>query len=560
MVHLTVAAALQLEVFTRGEVTVFAGEGFLDREVRWIHAGEIPDIARFLSGGEMLLTAGLGIGDTEAKQRWYVRSVAEAGAAALVVELAGRMFSQFPPAVIDEAEQVGLPLAGLKNEIPFVEASAQVHSRLVDLRVRELIDDEAANQAFTQILLGGDDYLALTDELARRLGCPVVLEDGAHQVRAYSGPWAESDGIIADWDAHSRLADEPAGETATPRGPDPAPTALVPRCTRRPVVLRGELWGYLHALHREQMLPVSGLHALDRAATAIAITLLGERESGARRAQRHGALINRLMLGDISGEDFVRRALTLGRDMRNATFVVVMAGDDGGGDTAGERELAHALTEARVTPVVADIGGKALAVAALRAGGGVQAVTAALERHGVRAGMSRVVPAHQLPLAVEQARTAHAAANIGAVKIRRFDDLGVLRLLVLLAQGPELARYVEDELGPVLMHDAATSNKLFPTLQAYLECDGAKAAAAERLHVQRRTLYYRLERLNSLLGRSLEVPDVRQRLLLAVRGLELLNQPAGKAMRRGLPSGRLIVHAQTAQDHVLTLPILPMDR
>jgi PucR family transcriptional regulator, purine catabolism regulatory protein len=517
---LTVAAALELEIFVRGEAKVLSGHDLLDRPVRWVHAGEIPDIARFLSGGEMLLTAGLGIGDTEARQRAYVSSVADAGAAVLVVELAGRAFIELPWAVIDEADRKGLPIVGLSNEIPFVEASAQVHGSIVDLRVKELTDDEAINEAFTQLLLNGDDYVSITAELARRVGSPVILEDSAHQIRAYSGRSAHADAVIADWDAHSRLFHQDGDVRALRTA-----TTSDDVCNRNPVALRGELWGWIHVLPGERPLAPSEVYALERACAAVAITLLSERETGARRAQRHGALISRLMLGDISGEDFVRRALSLGRDIRVGSFVVVVAGSNGDGPASGEQALTESLAGAKATSVVADIGEQVLAVVALPVKGGERVVIEALQRAGIRAGISRIVEARQLLLAVDQARNAFAAANIGnSARIRRFDDLGVLRLLVLLAQGPELARYVEDELGQLLLHDAGSANKLLPTLQAYLDCDGTKAEAAAALHIQRRTLYYRLERLNTLLGMSLDDPDVRQRLLLALRGLELLNK------------------------------------
>src|SRR6478752_4674460 len=55
---LSVEAALQLEVFTRTAVQIFAGQENLSRSVRWVHPVEIPDIGQFLTGGEMLLTAG----------------------------------------------------------------------------------------------------------------------------------------------------------------------------------------------------------------------------------------------------------------------------------------------------------------------------------------------------------------------------------------------------------------------------------------------------------------------------------------------------------------------
>jgi purine catabolism regulator len=143
----------------------------------------------------------------------------------------------------------------------------------------------------------------------------------------------------------------------------------------------------------------------------------------------------------------------------------------------------------------------------------------------VRAGVSRPVSANQLRTAIEQARSAASVAAARPVKaVHRFDGLGVLRLLASLAGGPELARYIEDELGPLLKHDADASSPLLPTLRAYLSCDGNKSQAAQLVFVQRRTLYYRLERIEDLLGRSLDDPDTRQALIFAVRGHDLLQR------------------------------------
>jgi purine catabolism regulator len=148
-----------------------------------------------------------------------------------------------------------------------------------------------------------------------------------------------------------------------------------------------------------------------------------------------------------------------------------------------------------------------------------------LQALGMRAGISRPVSADQLPAALEQGRS---AASVAAARpdnaVHRFDDLGVLRLLASLAGGPELSRYIEDELGPLLKHDADTTTPLLPTLRTYLTCDGNKSQAAQLLFVQRRTLYYRLERISNLLGRSLDDPDTRQALIFAVRGHDLLQR------------------------------------
>ena len=178
-----------------------------------------------------------------------------------------------------------------------------------------------------------------------------------------------------------------------------------------------------------------------------------------------------------------------------------------------------------IPTVVADLGEQTLAIVGLSQSRSERELIDQLTALSMSAGISRSVDAAGLTSAVEQARTAAAvAATRPEPGVHRFDDLGVLRLLASLARGPELSRYIEDELGPLLEHDAKSANPLLPTLRTYLSCDGNKSHAAQALFVQRRTLYYRLERIESLLGRSLDDPDARQALVFAVRGHELLQR------------------------------------
>ena len=530
---LSVAAALQLEVFSRTTVRVYAGEQNLDHTIRWVHPVEIPDIGKFLTGGELLLTAGLGVGRTVSEQRRYIREVSAAGAAALVIELSGRAFTTMPPALVDEAKQLGFPLIGLADELPFVEVSAQVHELIADERNSDLVAFERLNAEFIQLLLASRSHVSFTEALAHHVGSPVVLEDTEHQVVAYAGGTADTDQLMRNWGLHARMAHQ----AGTPEGQHNKSSMVQshdePGCTRRRIVLRGEAWGWIHVFHGEGELSGVQAYALDRAADTIAIALLGDRESGARASHRQSSLVNRLLLGDITGEQFVDRALRVGRDLRDRPLAVVVLCKEPDGVAAAVLE--NALKQLKVPAVTADLGEHVLAVVGLTGQLSAQQLTDHLDENKVRAGVSRSGPAAQLPDAARQART---AASVAAAREHptalHFDRLGVLRLLVTLAQGPELKRYVSDELGPLLRHDVGDANPLLPTLQAYLAADGNKSRAAEALFIQRRTLYYRIERLNSLLGRSVEDPEVREGLSLALRALELMqsSQPLSSTTAR----------------------------
>ncbi|WP_406230491.1 PucR family transcriptional regulator [Nocardia sp. NBC_01009] len=515
---ISVEAALQLEVFSRTALKVYAGERNLSRPIRWVHPTEIADIARFLSGGEMLLTAGLGIGHDPDRHRRYIEEIAAAGAAVLVIELSGRVFDTMPQSLIDAANTHQLPLVGLNGEVPFVEVSAQVHESLTDQRVLELTNYERLNARFMHLLLEGRDHIPFTDALAEEVNSPVVLEDTTRQVVAYSGATPSSDKTLSEWEHHSRIEHDQATNRS---GKADESTS----CTRRAVVLRGERWGWLHVLHDGGPLIGTHAYAMDRATDVIAIALLGARESGARAAQRQNALVSRLLLGDISGEMFVTRALRIGRDLRDRSLIAVMVCRESPAGASSEDALDELCRTMHIPAVVADLGEHTLAIMGLSRQSTEKQVIERLAGQGVRAGISRPVIAEQLPSAIDQARSAASVAAARPEKaVHRFDDLGVLRLLASLAQGPELARYIEDEIGPVLKHDAKSTSPLLPTLRAYLTCDGNKSLTAQALFVQRRTLYYRLDRIASLLGRSLDEPDARQALVFAVRGHDLLHR------------------------------------
>ncbi|MGH3445295.1 MAG: PucR family transcriptional regulator, partial [Nocardioidaceae bacterium] len=130
-----------------------------------------------------------------------------------------------------------------------------------------------------------------------------------------------------------------------------------------------------------------------------------------------------------------------------------------------------------------------------------------------------------------------AAAYGGRVatepSVYRFEDLGLLRLLGRLSDGPELSQFVEAELGPLLDHEASGRVPLLATLRCYFDAGGRKADTARALHLERRSLYYRLDRIESLLGRRLGDPATRLRLEVALQGLDLLQRRSRSGIRVG---------------------------
>ena len=89
------------------------------------------------------------------------------------------------------------------------------------------------------------------------------------------------------------------------------------------------------------------------------------------------------------------------------------------------------------------------------------------------------------------------------------------RIERLLLSDPDLAAaIVERELGPLLA-DPRMGDELIETLQVFFDAGGNRREAARRLHLADRTIAYRLERAEDLLGHGLE-GDAGRRLNVAL--------------------------------------------
>jgi hypothetical protein len=128
---LTLREILALDPVRAAEPELLAGEGFLDRPVRWVHSSEVYEGANFLDGGELLLTNGFGLTDAgEEIRRRYVRELAARGATGLAVEV-GRSLPHMPDEVKDEARRLGLPLLALHRVVPFVRITEAANRAIV---------------------------------------------------------------------------------------------------------------------------------------------------------------------------------------------------------------------------------------------------------------------------------------------------------------------------------------------------------------------------------------------------------------------------------------------
>lgn len=98
-----------------------------------------------------------------------------------------------------------------------------------------------------------------------------------------------------------------------------------------------------------------------------------------------------------------------------------------------------------------------------------------------------------------------------------FGDLEFYQLLTLLRNNMESDRFFRRTLGRLIEHDEAHNAELVQTLEGFFACHGNASRTADRLHIHRNTLTYRLERIAEITQLDLDDPDARFSLQLALK-------------------------------------------
>ncbi|MFI9614042.1 PucR family transcriptional regulator [Streptomyces sp. NPDC052023] len=539
---ITVQRALELPGLRSGLPEVLAGADRLQRTVRWVHAGEVPNIASLLKGGELLLTTGYGLGTRPAEQRVFVRTLAERGIAALVVEL-GPRFTRLPSALVETARTAGLPLVQLHREVPFVTVTEEIHTEIVNGHYALLQRAEEVHRRCTEALLGGGGIPQVLGILADFSGNPVFLETTDGQLLYAAGAGPEGAEPLQVWEglrgqhkdappAGSVLVDVPGGGPATGPGTGSVRARLVLLPVRSP----------LSPVHRI---------AAERTAGILAVVLMQARQEEELAARGRGDFLTDLAEGRIAAEEAPAQARVLGFKPGGSPLlpVVMRLGDalsPGGGWAVLARAVSEELASVGVPVLlgVRPVEGRVLVLLGLRSESERSAVAdrvAAALRAGVeRTGMQR--PGAQPPVVVVGVAGGWAAASAGlrhaaetATAAQGLTDrpwydarrLDIDLLLWRLRDHPDLADFVERAIGPVRDHDSRAKPPLLPTLETFLAHAGRKAETARELHLNRQTLYNRLARIGELLGTDLDDPQTVLALSLALRARRHAGQSSG---------------------------------
>ncbi len=528
----TVAEVLALPVLRQGRPHVVAGAAGLDAPVRWAHVAEVADIAHLLRGGELVLTTGVALPDDGPALARYVADLAGVGAAGVVVELVRHWSDKLPAALVDAAEEHGLPLVTLSRETRFVSVTEAVNGQIVDAQVAELRAAERVHETFTALTVAGAEPGVVLGEVARLTDLPVVLETLSHEVLAYDAAGTDPAELLDGWPSRSRVVQ--IGERT---GYHPGSGWLV-----TVVGARGHDWGRLIVVCADQP-PHRHRVVAERAASALAVHRLVAKESDGLERQAHRAVLAELLASPAPTAELLARASALavplpGRQLVGLAVRPRLIGVPRPALSTPPvlRELAEATVlaarRAKVSALVAtdDLGVRALIALSPEANADAVLNRLATDVHEARGSAPGVLavgttvssPAEARRTLLEAGQVAAAALGTGAERvIHRLSDVRLRGLLHLLEGDDRVTAFAQRELGPLLQRDAASGSRLVQALRHYCAQGGNKSAAAAAAHTSRTAYYQQLARIEQVLGVRLEDPESMLSLYVALLAWDL---------------------------------------
>ncbi|AZT89502.1 PucR family transcriptional regulator [Caldicellulosiruptor changbaiensis] len=134
------------------DLRLVAGENGLDRNLTWIHISDVPEVAEYVQGGELLFTTGLYIRNDAEKWIKLIQKINEKNLAGLVINV-GPYIDDIPFEVAKCAESLDFPLFKLPWDVKLVEVTKEI----CDYIIKRRIEERNKNELLENILFGDFD-------------------------------------------------------------------------------------------------------------------------------------------------------------------------------------------------------------------------------------------------------------------------------------------------------------------------------------------------------------------------------------------------------------------
>src|SRR5207247_9489031 len=429
-------------------------------------------------------------------------------------------------------------LRAIAGQVAGILERSELQRRL-EAQLSEIQMSHDIHERFTKLSLEGAGIRAIREAVGALAGGPAALysPDG-YRVR---GVGEASDGMPPRLHVPSAVSQAGAREVRINAGRPARAMDLVP------VRAGPDVLGLLAVGIADQAAASQGrVRALEHGSTVLALEMSKERAAAEVERRLRGDLVEEMLAGGVEGDEaerIARQAERLGHRLPHRAWVVVLEPDDDETEAAvstrGDRldaalsglirsRMPDALALVRTASavfIVPDEVAPALHACEKVAGQILAAATPVMKPGTASVGIGNLANSvAELARSHVEARQALRLTRRagGRGRVASYRSLGAFRLLLEVQSPDALRRFVVQLLGPLLQYAQSRDTPLLETLEALSARRWIRRAAARQLGIHINSMSYRVERIQTLTGLSLDDPETRVAISIALRARAML--------------------------------------
>jgi purine catabolism regulator len=539
----TLKDVMDIEVMNLAKI-LSAQDTLSQRSVESISVIEIP-VENFVRKNEFVLTTAIGCNHDVKVFKKFVKDVLESEAAALAIAI-GRHVLEIPKEIITFAEKNHFPLIEIPWELRFADITHSVLSRLNQWQKTALERSEEMQKQLLNLFLRDASLSEAAEEIRQGTGYSVLIVDKDGSIK---GKCNDAGDLSERWQNHFHNQVRNELWTSVQADPDPAVTGWIKQLDDSMVQLKiqtgNKTHGYLilslSGTSPESFFTSGEEYVLEHAVTAAALWFQRENAIQETELRLRDDFVWSLAKGEIDSWDTVlSRAKSLNFNV-NRPYVCIL-GLPENMETVYKKSKSIQTTYDQWHQMMI----RSIEEQLVNAGKAIQRETMTTYHHdrfviflegpldpvnnpvklyldGVESRIRNLVPDLILSWGIGEnhagIKTFHESFNDARIALEigtrqkgsghrsTYANTGIYRALLSLSNNPEIQEITLSTIGALIDYDQQRGLDLVHTLIAYIRTQGNVSETSRALSLHRQSLLYRLRKIESLTGRSLEDPD-----------------------------------------------------
>lgn len=537
------------------QATLISGKGGIEQSIKGVTIIEAPDIADWISGGELLLSSLYPMRSfNETEQVNFIKQLAKKEVSALIIKTE-RFVKNIPDCMVRASEQYHLPIIQIPKDLPYIEIMYPVMQKLFSQQETALKYFREAHDRFIIHSLaneGADKIIATLSEL---VGNPVAVYDRNFRCMSATNPH-----IVHFYTLYQ---EEPPKDNTKTKFDYYHQKVILPELSDDiydQVVMQVETIQQIkiHLVITEVGKPLTSLDfiAIENAATALSLELVKQYAVAEAERKFEKDLIDDLIMGKIDSlQTAYQRANLIGWDLQKSYAVVLFhLGDFVQRLSLQQQEeaqqppyglnnwqnnlLYETIQQFIPNTIIRNRSDEMIVLWNVEEDKNnhlqwlqdikniAKNIQITMKKQdpttSIQVGIGNPAPfILELPKSYKEAQDALQLGQIiqGDSSIVAFSDLGIFRLLCQFEHQEELNRFIPPSLQKLVDYNQPNRDDLLLTLQTFLNHHQNTTKTAQELFVHYKTVIYRIERIKEITG--MDFDDSEEMLSVQV-GLKIL--------------------------------------